>query len=208
MVLGLTGGIACGKTTVAQAFKVLGAVVVSADELAREVVRPGGAVLTRIAEQFGGQVLHDDGSLNRKAMAEVIFNDPEARRALNDITHPAIAALAGERLRDAEHGEAALVIYDAPLLFEVGADRQVDKVLVVKADEEVQLARLMARDGIDRRQALARVAAQMPLSEKVARADFVIDNSGSAEETQRQVKILAKQLGVAAARSKGRDSAG
>ncbi|OEU53238.1 MAG: dephospho-CoA kinase [Desulfuromonadales bacterium C00003096] len=194
MILGVTGGIASGKTTVAQAFQGLGAVVVSADLLAREVVHPGGKTLQQIADQFGCQVLHQDGTLNRQLMAEMIFKDDQARRELNNITHPAIADLARTRLREAEQGGASLVIYDAPLLFEVGADRQVDKVLVVKVDAEVQLARLMARDGIDRRQALARVAAQMPQEEKIARADFVIDNSGTAKETQGQVRSLMVRL--------------
>jgi dephospho-CoA kinase len=194
MILGVTGGIASGKTTVAQAFQGLGAVVVSADLLAREIVHPGGKTLQQIADQFGRQVLHEDGTLNRQLMADMIFNDDQARRVLNGITHPAIAALARTRLREAEQGGAPLVIYDAPLLYEVGADRQVDKVLVVKVDAEVQLARLMARDGIDRQQALARVAAQMPQGEKIARADFVVDNSGTARETQSQVKSLMERL--------------
>ena len=194
MILGVTGGMASGKTTVTQAFQVLGAVVVSADVLAREVVRPGSKALQDIAEYFGYQVLKEDGTLNRKLMANIIFNDNQARIALNGITHPAIAALARTRLRAAEQGGAPLVIYDAPLLYEVGADRQVDKVLVVKIDAEVQLARLMARDGINRQQALARVAAQMPQEEKVARADFVIDNSGTVKETQAKVRSLMECL--------------
>jgi len=194
MVLGITGSIASGKTTVAQAFQALGAVVVSADVLAREIVRPGTKALQEIAEYFGCQVLREDGTLNRQLMADMVFNDDQARMALNGITHPAIAALARARLREAEQGGASLVIYDAPLLYEVGADRQVDKVLVVKVDAEAQLARLMARDGINRQQALARVAAQMPQEEKVARADFVIDNSGTEKETQAQVRSLMERL--------------
>ncbi|OEU62664.1 MAG: dephospho-CoA kinase [Desulfuromonadales bacterium C00003094] len=198
MILGITGGIASGKTTVAQAFQALGAVVVCADVLAREIVCPGTKALQEIAECFGCQVLREDGTLNRQLMAEMVFNDDQARMALNGITHPAIAALARTRLREAEQGGAPLVIYDAPLLYEVGADREVDKVLVVKVGAEVQLARLMARDGINRQQALARVAAQMPQEEKVARADFVIDNSGSAKETQVQVRSLMERLSPAA----------
>jgi len=208
MVLGVTGGIASGKTTVAQAFKALGAVVISADELAREVVRPGGEVLRQIAEHFGSQALRDDGNLNREVMAEIIFNDEDARRVLNRITHPAIASLASKRLREAERDGAALVIYDAPLLFEAGADRQVDKVLVVTVDEEVQVQRVMARDSIDRQQALSRIASQMSQAEKVARADFIIDNTGSPQETQRQVRALMESLGVAATLSRDPDSVG
>ncbi len=202
MILGITGGIASGKTTVAQAFQTLGAVVVSADVLAREVVRPGTQVLQQIAEYFGCQVLREDGTLNRQLMAEMVFNDGQARIALNGMTHPAIAASARTRLRQAQQGGAPLVIYDAPLLYEVGADREVDKVLVVKVDAEVQLTRLMARDGINRPQALARVAAQMPQEEKVARADFVVDNSGTVKETQGQVRSLMECLSPAAGEPK------
>jgi dephospho-CoA kinase len=203
MVLGITGGIASGKTTVAQAFQALGSVVVSADVLAREIVRPGAKALWQIAEHFGRQVLKQDGTLNRQLMADMVFNDDRSRRVLNGITHPAIAALARTRLREAEQGGAPLVIYDAPLLFEAGADRQVDKVLVVKVDAEVQLVRLMTRDGIDRQQALARIATQMPQEEKIARADFVIDNSGSPKETEEQVRSLMERLSDPAGASKG-----
>lgn len=194
MVLGITGSIASGKTTVALAFQELGAVVVSADVLAREVVRPGSEVLARIAEQFGPQAVRSDGTLDRRFVADVIFNDPQARKALNDITHPAIAELAAQRLREAELGGAPLVIYDAPLLYEAGADRQVDKVLVVSVREDVQLARLMGRDGIRRQQALARIASQMPQEEKIARADFVVDNSGTLQQTRGQVRSLMERL--------------
>ncbi len=195
MVLGITGSIASGKTTVALAFQDLGAVVVSADVLAREIVRPGSEVLARIAVHFGRRVIQEDGALNRTLVADLIFNDKRARNDLNAITHPAIAELAVQRLREAELGGASLVIYDAPLLFEAGADRQVDKVLVVRVREDVQLARLMDRDGISRKQALARIASQMPQEEKVARADYVIDNSGTPRQTREQVRALMQRLG-------------
>jgi dephospho-CoA kinase len=194
MVLGITGSIASGKTTVAQIFQALGAVVVSADLLAREVVRPGAKALRQIAAYFGQQVLREDGTLNRQLLGDIIFNDHQARLALNNITHPAIAELANKRLRKAEQGGAPLVVYDAPLLFEAGADRQVDRVLVVKVDAEVQLARLMARDGISRQKALARIDSQMSQMEKIARADFIVDNSGSPQETEEQVRSLMEHL--------------
>lgn len=194
MVLGITGSIASGKTTVALMFQELGAVVVSADVLAREIVEPGSEVLARIAEHFGQRVMREDGVLNRPFVANLIFNDKRARKELNGITHPAIAELAAQKLREAELSGAPLVIYDAPLLFEAGADRQVDKVLVVRVREEVQLARLMDRDGISRQQALARVASQMPQAEKIARADFVVDNSGTPRQTKEQVRSLMERL--------------
>lgn len=207
MVLGITGGIASGKTTVAQIFQALGAVVVSADHLAREIVRPGARVLREIAAHFGHQVLREDGTLNRQLLGDIIFNDDQARMVLNGITHPAIAELASKRLREAEQEGALLVVYDAPLLFEAGADRQVDKVLVVRVDAEVQLARLMARDGIDRQQALARIDSQMSQMEKIARADFVVDNSGSPQETREQVRSLFEYLRDLSRKPKGSGSA-
>ncbi|MEZ4598502.1 MAG: dephospho-CoA kinase [Syntrophotaleaceae bacterium] len=196
MVLGLTGGIASGKSTIADIFRQFGAAVVSADVLAREVVRPGSAVLAAIAEHFGRGILYETGSLNRKAMAELIFRDPGARSALNTITHPAIAELADRKFDELKRSGAQLIVYDVPLLFEAGAERQVDKVLVVNLDREQQLLRLQKRDGISLDQAEKRIASQMPLREKVARADFVIDNSGSLEETVRQVRELLDRLGA------------
>lgn len=206
MVLGITGGIASGKTTVAQAFQAMGAVVISADQLAREIVRPGAKALRQIAAHFGQQVIKEDGTLNRQLLGDIIFNDQGARLVLNSITHPAIAELAGKRLREAELGGAPLVVYDAPLLFEAGADKQVDMVLVVKVDERVQLARLMARDGIDQQQARARIDSQMPQREKAARADFVVDNSGSPEETEEQVRALMNDLKLPSQEPKGSGS--
>ena len=183
LILGVTGGIASGKSLVVETFRALGALVVSADELAREAVRPGSETLHRLVGQFGREILLADGTLDRKGLAERVFADARARAALNRITHPAIAALAEQRLRElARHG-GGLVVYEAPLLFEAGAEKRVDAVLVVRIDERLQLERLMRRDGLTEGQARARIAAQMPQTEKVARADYVIDNSGSPEAT-------------------------
>jgi dephospho-CoA kinase len=190
MILGITGGIASGKSSVTEIFRSLGAAVVSADELAREAVRPGSVTLRKLVERFGRQILQEDETLNRKALARRIFADPRAREALNRITHPAIAELAAERLRDLVQSGAGLIVYEAPLLFEAGAERRVDAVLVVRVDEPLQLQRLMDRDGIGLSEARARIAAQMPQQEKVARADYVIDNSGSPAETEARVKDL------------------
>ncbi len=193
MVLGVTGGIAAGKSAVTEVFRRLGAAVVSADEIAREVVRPGSPVLDELVQIFGPGILCGDGTLDRTAMASRVFADPEARRNLNRIIHPAIAALAGERLR-ALAAKVPLVLYEAPLLYEVGAEERVDAVLVVRVDQKLQLQRLMARDGLTETEARSRVAAQMPQEEKVARADFVIDNSGPPEKTTAQVRNLFKRL--------------
>ncbi|MDY0269266.1 dephospho-CoA kinase [Trichloromonas sp.] len=193
MVLGITGGIATGKSSVVRIFHQLGAVVLSADELAREVVEPGSPLLARLAERFGATVLREDGGLDRPALAAVIFADPRARRDLDGIMHPAIAALAETRLRELS-ARAPLVVYEAPLLFEAGAEGRVDAILVVTADEATQLRRLMARDGIDEAAARARIAAQMPLAEKVRRADYVIDNSGDSEAAEQAVRALFTRL--------------
>lgn len=192
-MLGITGNIASGKSRVAARFGELGAVVVSADQLAREAVEPGTPALAAIVRRFGEAVLQDDGSLDRQKLGGLVFADAEARRKLEMITHPAIARLAEERLRQLR-GTKKLVVYEAPLLFEAGAEGRVDRVLVVTADEEVRLARLMARDGLDRRAALQRIRAQLPQEQKAARADYVIDNSGDWQECCRQVDALWTEL--------------
>jgi dephospho-CoA kinase len=196
LILGVTGGIASGKSLVTETFRSLGALVVSADELAREAVRPGSETLRRLVGQFGREILRTDGSLDRKALAERVFTDAGAREVLNRITHPAIAALAEKRLQELSQQAGRLVVYEAPLLFEAGAEKRVDAVLVVRIDEPLQVERLMRRDGLTEGQARARIAAQMPQAEKVARADYVIDNSGSPEATSAQVRNIFRQLGA------------
>ena len=170
--------------------------MVSADELAREAVLPGSETLNRLVGQFGREILQADGALDRKALAERVFTNAGAREALNRITHPAIAALAEKRLQELSQQAGRLVVYEAPLLFEAGAEKRVDAVLVVRIDEPLQIERLLRRDGLTEEQARARIAAQMPQAEKVARADYVIDNSGSPEATAEQVKKIFRQLGT------------
>ncbi|HXV22195.1 MAG TPA: dephospho-CoA kinase [Desulfuromonadales bacterium] len=196
LILGVTGGIASGKSLVTEIFRSLGALVVSADELAREAVLPGSETLNRLVGQFGREILQADGALDRKALAERVFTNAGAREALNRITHPAIAALAEKRLQELSQQAGRLVVYEAPLLFEAGAEKRVDAVLVVRIDEPLQIERLLRRDGLTEEQARARIAAQMPQAEKVARADYVIDNSGSPEATAEQVKKIFRQLGT------------
>lgn len=190
MVLGITGSIASGKSTVSVMFQARGATLVSADQLAREAVAPGSPALSRLVARFGREILQADGTLDRIRLGALIFADEAARRDLNAIVHPAIAALAEERLDRLRRAGGGLVIYEAPLLFEAGAESRVDRVLVVKIDPEVQLRRLMQRDGLDETAARQRIAAQMPQEEKLARADFVIDNSADREVTERQVAAL------------------
>ena len=195
LILGITGSIASGKSLIASEFEKLGAARVDADQLAREIVAQGSPVLAALVVQFGAGILLASGALDREALGQLVFADPAAREQLNRIVHPAIAELAIDRLRtlQAERG-VPLIVYEAPLLFEAGAEGRVDQVLVVRIDPEIQLQRLMARDQLDAVAAQQRVAAQMSQQEKLARADYVIDNSGTVEVTLQQVDELWQRL--------------
>lgn len=186
-VIGLTGGIASGKTSVANLLERLGAPVIDADQLAREVVAPGERALAQIAESFGSAVLNADGSLNRAALGEVVFADPEKRRKLESITHPAIKERAEEKLARLKAAGVRTAFYVAPLLIEAGITSRVHEIWVVYLDHETQLARLMARDGLSREAALSRIASQMPMDEKRRLGRVVIDNRGSREDLEAEV---------------------
>jgi dephospho-CoA kinase len=199
MILGVTGGIACGKSLVTSILRQLGAAVVSADELAREVVAPGSATLARLLEHFGPGILLPSGELDRPALGALVFADPQQRAVLNAITHPAIAALSLARLAQLAAADWPLVVYEAPLLYEVGAESRVDAVLVVTVPETQQLQRLMARDQLSEAAARERIAAQLPQAEKAARADFVIANDATVAALEAQVKALFLRLASPAA---------
>lgn len=194
MILGITGTIASGKSLVAAAFAQRGAALVSADQLAREIVRPGSEVLARLVERFGAGILTDSGRLDRDRLARMVFADEQARTDVNRITHPAIGRLALERLRALAGSGVPLVVYEAPLLFEAKAESRVDRILVVRIAPDIQLQRLMARDGLSESEARQRVAAQMGQEEKLARADYVIDNSAEVAATLQQVDRLWRRL--------------
>ncbi|NOQ52259.1 MAG: dephospho-CoA kinase [Desulfuromonadaceae bacterium] len=195
LILGITGNIASGKSAVARMFAAHGAALIDADLLAREIVAPGHPVLQQLVKRFGSEVLWKNGELDRERLGQIIFADKLAREDLNRITHPAIAKLAIEKLQQLKATPGIpLVVYEAPLLFEAGAEGRVDQVLVVKIDPDVQLQRLMARDGLDETAARQRIAAQMPQEEKLARADYVIDNSESLEALQLRVDELWELL--------------
>lgn len=198
MILGLTGSIASGKSSVADCFVDCGAVLVSADLLAREVVNPGSPTLAKLVDAFGADILTPGGSLNREVMAQKVFTDPIARRRLESITHPAIAHLAECRLAELKQSRHDLIVYEAPLLFEAGAESRVDQVLVIVVDPEIQLARLMQRDTLSVLEAHRRIASQWPQADKVQKADFVIDNSGSLQQTRGMVAALYSYLTRAA----------
>ncbi len=192
-IIGLTGGVATGKSTVAKQLTSLGAIIIDADQLSRDAVAPGTPGLARITELFGPALLLPDGTLNRQALRALVFNDTVKRRQLEAILHPAIRELAEQHLAHARTGGAAVVVYMAPLLIEAGATDRVDEIWVVSVRPEVQLERLMARDRCSREQAAQIIAAQMPLVEKERYGVVVIDNSGSPEETREQVIAAWRQ---------------
>src|SRR6267378_5281763 len=196
-ILGLTGGIGSGKSMVAQMFAQLGAVVVDADQLAREVVEPGQPALQEIAASFGPEVLLSDGRLDRPKLAGIIFADPAERAKLDAITHPRIRARMDEEIGARRSGPGVLLL-DIPLLYENYRINLVEKVIVVWVDSPTQLRRLRQRGGLSAEAARQRINAQMPLDAKRARADHVIDNSGRLEDTRRQVEAIYRLYAPAA----------
>ena len=197
-VLGLTGGIGSGKSMVAQMFARLGAVVIDADQLAREVVEPGQPALQEIAATFGSDVLLPDGRLNRPKLAGIIFADAAERAKLDAITHPRIRARMDEEIKVRRSGPGVLIA-DIPLLYENDRTQTVEKVIVVWVDPKTQLLRIRQRDGLSADAARQRIDAQMPLDAKRDRADYVIDNSGSRDDTRRQVEAIYRLYAPAAA---------
>jgi len=196
-VLGLTGGIGSGKSMVAQMFAQLGAVVVDADQVAREIVEPGQPALQEIAATFGPDVLLPDGRLDRPKLAGIIFADPAERAKLDAITHPRIRARMDEEIEARRSGPGVLLV-DIPLLYENDRINTVEKVIVVWVDPPTQLRRLSQRGGLSAEAARQRINAQMPLDAKRARADHVIDNSGGLEDTRRQVEAIYRRYAPAA----------
>ncbi|OUM93865.1 MAG: dephospho-CoA kinase [Thermobacillus sp. ZCTH02-B1] len=196
MIIGLTGGIACGKSTVAAMLAERGAFVVDADRIAREVVMPGEPALAEIAVVFGQAVIRDDGTLDRRKLGEIVFADPEKRKRLEAITHPAIRERMWSRIRRVKADEPGrIVVADVPLLYETGQQGLYDGVVVVYAPREVQIRRLMARNPeLTEAQALERINAQMDIERKKELADWIIDNGGSLESTGRQVEALWREL--------------
>lgn len=191
MVIALTGGIASGKSTIATRLSELGAVIVDADRIAREVVEPGSDALAAIGERFGQEVLTAEGALDRPALASVIFADPDARAALNSIVHPAVLARSQELFRlAAEADPAAIVVYDVPLLTEARARDEFETVIVAEAPAEQRIRRLVELRGMDPTEARNRVASQASDDERRAIADHLIDTSGDLEHTLAQVDAV------------------
>jgi len=186
-LIGLTGGIATGKSTVDGMLTRLGAAVIDADDLAREAVGPGEPTLERVVERFGREVLRPDGSLDRERLGAIVFADAGARHDLESITHPRINELTQERITAALSGSARLVVVDIPLLFERAREGMFEGVLLVYAPADVQVQRLKERNHLDEVAARQRLAAQLAIDEKRARATWVIDNSGDERATQHAV---------------------
>lgn len=193
-VFGLTGGLASGKSSVAARFRARGLPVIDADQIAREVVEPGSEGLAQVVEAFGEGVLLPDGSLDRARLGELVFAAPEKRRALNAILHPRIAALSAQRIAELDAKGEPLACYEAALLVENHLADAFRPLIVVAVPLDVQLARAMARDGSTEEQARARIAAQLPLPAKVAAANFVIDNAGEPETTQRRADEVLEAI--------------
>ena len=193
--MGLTGGIASGKSVVAARLAEHGAVVVDADRIAREVVEPGTPALQRIADEFGSGVIAADGSLDRAALGAIVFADEAKRGILNSITHPAILELSQRRF--AEAGEAdpdAVVVYDVPLLSEVRGKAEFDLVVVVSAPEEVRIERMVSLRGMSRAEAENRIRSQVPEADRRALADILIESGGTLDETLAQADAVWQQL--------------
>lgn len=195
LLVGLTGGIGSGKSTVSRMFRDLGCLIIDADLLAREVVEPGEPAYNKIVEEFGKEVLDAAGLIDRKKLGALVFGDPAKRTRLEGFTHPEIrrrqAAILAELITEGFEGVA---IFDAALLVETGGARNVDRLVVVYADEATQLRRLVLRDGLSPEAARERIRSQMPLPEKVKQAHYVVDNSGSREATERQVREIHQKL--------------
>jgi dephospho-CoA kinase len=196
--IGLTGGIGTGKSHVARRMQAGGVPIVDADVLAREVVEPGTPALAAIARRFGTSVIGPDGALLRPALAEVVFSDPNARYDLEAIVHPAVRASI-EAFFAAQPPTTPFAVADIPLLYETGRQHEFDAVVVAACPADMQLARVMARDGASKAAVRQRIAAQLPIEDKVKRADYVIDTSGSLADTDaavdRVVAALSRRAG-------------
>lgn len=195
ILVGLTGGVACGKSSVARLFQDCGAILIDADVLARMVVERGKPALKDIARVFGKKSLQPDGTLNRPALAKIVFGSPAKLKKLNAIVHPRVAREQTKLTRSIETQEPqTVVIYDAPVLIEAGAHKRMDKIIVVSADEKTQIKRLHNRNRLSKTEAIRRIKIQLPLAKKIALADYVIDGTLSYEQTKHEVERIFEEL--------------
>ena len=193
-IVGLTGGIATGKSTASRHLTSLGAYCIDADKLSHDLMSAGGGAVEPVRRMFGDEVILPDGSVDRKLLGRVVFPDVALRRRLEGIIHPMVQHITLECIEQAGKNGVPLVVLDVPLLFESGMDVLCDETWVVFVPEEVQLRRVMARDGLTAQQAQARIDSQMPLAEKLQRADRAIDNAGSMEQTRAALRALWEGL--------------
>ena len=195
LLVGLTGGIGTGKSTVSRMFRDLGCLVIDADLLAREVVEAGEPAYEKIVAEFGSGVLDCESQIDRRKLGALVFGDEAKRKRLEELTHPEIRERQGAILAElVTEGYDGIVIFDAALLVETGRAGNMDRLVVVYADEGTQRERLMLRDNIPEGEATRRIRSQMPLAEKVKQAHYVVDNSGTREDTERQVRVIHQAL--------------
>jgi dephospho-CoA kinase len=201
LVVGLTGGMCCGKTTVSSMFAELGCCIIDADLISRKLVEPEQLAWKRIVSAFGKEILNKDKSLNRKKLGDVIFRDPQKRKILNSIMHPLIIREEERQVKEAEKNGHRITIVSAALMIEAGAHKRFKKIIVVYCNREMQILRIMKRERVTRKEALQRIAAQLSSSEKRAYADYVINTTGPFSQTRKQVLNIYQKL-VRAARDK------
>ena len=194
-VVGLTGNIAYGKTEVAKIFKDLGAKIIDADQIAREVVKPGEIAWEEIHKEFGEDILNPDRTINRLKLGEIVFNDNEKRDRINKITHPRIIERMKELIKKYKRDNVKVVIIEATLIVEKGGLKDtIEELIVVTSDKETQIKRILERDGFKREEAISRIESQIPITEKEKHASYVIDNSGTLSETRKQVEEVWEKL--------------
>lgn len=197
MIIGLTGSIASGKSTISHLLEDKGYHIIDADLVARKVVEPGTSTLVEITKQFGNEVLHPDGTLNREVLGTIIFHNPAKRKQLNDLMHPAIREEMLAQRDDFKKQGIETIIMDIPLLFESRLQHFVEKILVVSVTEDIQLERLIKRNSLSIEEAKVRIQSQLPVSEKEKAADAVIYNNGSIEESKIQLERILEEWNVA-----------
>jgi dephospho-CoA kinase len=202
LLVGLTGGIASGKSLVTRVFRDKGAHIVDADRIVHELLAPDGAACSGVAEHFGGTIRLPDGSIDRRKLGDIIFNHPEERAWLNRCIHPRVFEAYSHQVRHiSERQPDAIIVLDAALLIETGYHKKMDKLVVVYATQQDQVKRLMERDRFTLEQSLARISSQMPLDEKRRYADHVIENTGTREDTERQAREVYEKLRLEAGKT-------
>jgi dephospho-CoA kinase len=195
LIVGLTGGVASGKTTVSQVLKEEGAYIIDADRIARELVQPLAPAWKKLVRAFGKEILREDGSIHRKKLADKVFADLRQRKLLNQILHPRIRKEMEQKAKEiGQKDPEAIVVIDAPLLVELGDHCWMDKLMVVTSTQKQQIKRLEERDGVNREEALRMLASQMPVKDKVKLADFVIRNQGSLQKTKKETREIFQEL--------------